>query len=128
MATPHWYSATLAQQLAMTPQTWAALRGHGIDEGAPIVLDFTFDAPCEEAADELVAFLRLETDYEVDADHGPIDSTGATRWSVVGSSHPTAVSESILTAWVEWMVAAGAEYGACRFDGWGASQGPPSAT
>ena len=125
MATPDWYPATLAQQLSMTPQTWAALQSHGIEEHSLLVLDFAFHAPTEQAADQLVAYLRLETDYEVDADHGPIENEDVVRWSVVGTTHPTAVSGQILTAWVEWMVAVGAQYGACRFDGWGAHASMP---
>ncbi|MDQ8043390.1 MAG: ribonuclease E inhibitor RraB [Solirubrobacteraceae bacterium] len=123
MAVPDWFEETLARQLAMTPQTWAALQSHGVDESTPLRLDFLFRAPAEQAAEELAAFLKLETDYAIevdferDADGEPVD------WSVAGSTDPTAVSQAILEDWVRWLVAAGASYGPCVFDGWGAAVG-----
>lgn len=39
---------------------------------------------------------------------------------MVGQSQPTELSLDILEDWTVWMVAAGAKYGACRFDGYGA--------
>lgn len=118
MDVPDWFEETVARQLAMVPQTWAVLGEHGIDADSEIQLDFFFDAPSEAAAVELIAFLRLETDYDVDVD---FTGQGETRaWQVVGSTHPTTLSKEILQDWVRWMIAAGAQYGACQFDGWGA--------
>ncbi len=119
VAVPEWFEETLARQLVMTPQTWSVLVEHGVDSDTELRLDFTFDAPTEAAAEALVAFLRLETDYEVDVDFERIGD--ARTWSVVGVTHPTSLTQQILEDWVRWMVAAGAEYGGCRFDGWGAS-------
>ncbi|MDO9352954.1 MAG: ribonuclease E inhibitor RraB [Solirubrobacteraceae bacterium] len=119
MAVPGWFEETVARQAAMTPQTWAVLQEHGVDSDTELKLDFFYDAPTEERATELVAFLRLETDYEVDVDFA--QSAERRTWSVVGTTHPTAVTKEILQEWVRWMIAAGAEYGECRFDGWGAS-------
>lgn len=119
MGVPGWYEETLARQLAMTPQTWSVLVGHGVDSDTELRLDFAFRAPTEEGAEALVSFLRLETDYEVDVD---FERVGDERtWSVIGLTHPTALDQTILEDWVRWMIAAGAAYGECRFDGWGAS-------
>jgi hypothetical protein len=46
-------------------------------------------------------------------------------WTVEGKTQPTAASLEILNDWVTWMVGAGAEHGACEFDGWG-TQPPPT--
>lgn len=121
MDVPDWYEEIVARQLAMVPQTWSALQAHGVTKATELQLDFTFIAPGEVAADALVAFLRLETDYEVDADFDGRGAPETRAWSVVGSTHPTAVSQQILQDWVRWMVAAGVQYGGCRFDGFGAS-------
>ena len=107
-----WVQDVLARQLAMNAQTWATLRGYGVDESTELVLDFFFVAPSEHAAWELAAFLRGETDYTI--------TVSAARIGVKGSTQPTAVSLEILDQWVDWMVSAGAEYGECEFDGWGA--------
>jgi hypothetical protein len=103
----------------MTPQTWAVLQEHGVDSDTELKLDFFFDAPSESAATELVAYLRLETDYEVDVDFAGVPDERT--WSVVGTTHTTTFTKEILIDWVRWMIAIGAEYGTCKFDGWGAS-------
>ena len=61
-------------------------------------------------AERLATFLRDQTDYDV----------RATSDSVSGTTQPTTVDLDVLNQWVGWMVAAGAEYGGCEFDGWGA--------
>jgi hypothetical protein len=106
----------------MTPQTWAALQAHGVTEETELRLDFQFVAPREHAADELIAYLRLETDYDIELDWTEDDGEER-RWLVVGATHPAALSQTIIEDWVRWMVSAGAHYGQCRFDGWGASAG-----
>ncbi len=101
----------IAHQRAMNAQTWATLQEHGVTEGTDLRLDFTFQAPNKHAAEELAAYLRQETDYDV----------SASKNAVTGSTQPTTVSPSVLDEWVGWMVAAGYEKGRCRFDGWGAA-------
>lgn len=103
----------------MAPQTWAVLVEHGVDSDVELELDFSFAAPDERAAEELVAYLRLETDYDVDVDFERVG--GEVRdWAVVGSTHPTTFTEQIVVDWVRWMISVGAEYGGCQFEGWGA--------
>jgi hypothetical protein len=93
----------------MNEQTWAALQGLGLTAESEVRLDFFYEAPSRGAADELAAFLRQETDYDV----------SATDESVAGRTQPTTVDLAKLNQWVEWMLAAGAEKGRCKFDGWG---------
>lgn len=121
MAVPTWFEETLARQLAMNAQTWSVLQQHGVDETTPLRLDYLFRAPSEVAAEELAAFLRLQTDdsLEVDFDR---DATGEpTNWSVAGLTQPTSTSKARIDEWVGWLAAAGATYGECVFDGWGAA-------
>jgi hypothetical protein len=104
-------SDVIAHQQAMNRETWRALVRHGVTEDTELRLDFSYDAPGKADAEALVAFLRQETDYDVEAqDDG-----------VVGSTQTTTVSPTILDDWVSWMVAAGHEHGRCKFDGWGAA-------
>lgn len=100
----------LARQIAMNEQTWVALQSHGVTPASELRLDFVYDAPSRSAADELVAFLHEQRDYEVSAKEN----------SVAGSTQPTTLDLAKLNQWVEWMVAAGAAKGRCKFDGWGA--------
>jgi hypothetical protein len=95
----------------MNKQTWKTLQSHGVTEETELRLDFAYEAPNAEAANELAALLQAETDYDVHADAS----------SVTGSTQPTRLSEAILDEWVRWMVVAGHEYGHCKFDGWGAA-------
>ena len=49
----------------MNSQTWEALQSHGVAENTEIRLDFAYDAPDKNAAEQLAAFLHEETDYDV---------------------------------------------------------------
>ena len=93
----------------MNSQTWEVLQGHGVTEQTELRLDFAYETPDKNAAEELAAFLREETDYDVRVEDG----------EVRGSTQPTNISVSILDEWVRWMVLAGYEKGRCKFDGWG---------
>ena len=99
----------LARQLAMTSQTWEALKAHGVTEDTELRLDFAYRAPDRDSADVLALFLKDETDYEVQVEAD----------TVTGSTQGTTISPEILDQWVEWMVLAGYENGRCEFDGWG---------
>lgn len=101
----------VARQIAMNGQTWEALQSHGVTEETEVRLDFFYRAPDKSSADDLAAFLKAETDYEVAGEPS----------AVIGSTQPTTVSREILDQWVEWMVLAGHEHGRCEFDGWGAA-------
>lgn len=117
---PEWAHDVLRRQLAMNPQTWAALQEHGVDESTMLRLDFFYVAPGQAEAEALGGFLREETDYDVDVHSIKKGMLSKKQWSVTGTTQPTAVSLDILDQWVDWMVSAGAENGGCEFDGWGA--------
>ena len=112
------YEELLAAQQAMNKQTLSALRSHGLTPESEVRLDFTYLAPSAAAAEALAAFLTQETDYEAAARRS--GGLLARSWGVTGKTQPTAISESILDEWVDWMITAGLERG-CTFDGWGTS-------
>jgi hypothetical protein len=117
---PDWYESVLTLQLKMNAMSWSALQEHGADETSQLQLDFFYVAPSEDAGNELRRFLQAETDYAVEVRSQKAGVLTKRTWSVVGHTQKTTVSLEILNAWVEWMVAAGAQHGACEFDGWGA--------
>ena len=120
MGLPVWYESTLSLQLSMNPQTWEALQGCGVDESSELSLEFSYAAPGEEQAEALVAYVRAETDYQIDTRSNKKGLLAKRTWMVVGQTQPTRVSLDVLNDWVAWMVATGAQHGGCEFDGWGA--------
>jgi hypothetical protein len=116
MANP--LDSILEKQLALTRQTWEILRKHGVTEEKKLRLDFFYNAPSREAADQLCSLLREQTDYEVN-----VESSGfflRRKWQVEGRTQEIAISPEFLDQWVTWMVTAGEER-LCVFDGWGTS-------
>jgi hypothetical protein len=112
------YRRLLAKQLTMNEETWRVLQSHGVTDASRLRLDFSYIAPDRASAEALQAVLGDETDYEVG-----VQSDGGLfkkRWSVIGSTQPTAISAAILDQWVDWMVTAGLHQN-CEFDGWGAA-------
>ncbi len=114
------FAELLSLQLNMNKQTLAALREHGVDENTLLRLDFSYEAPTERAGEELAAFLRDETDYEVETISMKRGLLKKRAWTVQGSTQQTAIDDQTLDEWVTWMVVAGSEHGDCEFDGWGA--------
>jgi hypothetical protein len=110
------HETILVKQLAMNRQTWAALQKHGVTVESKLRLDFSYNAASREAAENLCALLREQTDYEVNAETS--GSFLRRKWRVEGRTQETAVSPEILDQWVTWMVTAGKER-SCDFDGWG---------
>ncbi len=116
---PEWYEQILELQLRRNPEIWAQFREQEIDD-VPMRLGFVYMAPGMVEAEHLAAFLRAETDYEVDVRPQPRDDSEDSQWLVVGGTQPTELSLELLDEWVEWMIAAGATEGPCVFDGWAA--------
>jgi len=116
------YREILSKQLAMNPQTWAALQQRGVTEASQVRLDFAYACPNEARAQALRGLLAEQTDYETSmrAERGVLQR----RWSVTGRTQATNISAAILDQWVDWMVSAGLEHD-CEFDGWGAAVPPP---
>lgn len=121
---PEWFERIYELALQTNPETLADLRRRGVDEATPVRLEFFYLAPGEDEARQLVAFLREQTDYDVQAFERREFMDENTPWLVVGMTQPTPVSLELVNDWTEWMVAAGAELGPCAFDGWEA-QTPP---
>jgi len=114
-----WYEQLLELQLRANPAIWRKLEeDYGVTEETELRLAFIYLAPGEEEAERLAAFLREETDYDVEVRERPMGFFEKTETLVLGATQPTAVSLSTINAWVEWMVAAGAAEGPCAFDGW----------
>lgn len=116
-----WYDDLLELQLRRNRDLWANLQEHigGDDE---LRLGFVYLAPGEQEAQSLVAFLRAQTDYDVDV-RSRLDGDGddaEMAWFVIGTTQPTPLTIDVLDDWVEWMIAAGAAEGPAAFDGWAA--------
>lgn len=116
--TSEWYEQILDLQLRTNPDRWRSLRAQGIDDGSELRLGFVYLAPGHAEAEQLVAFLREQTDYEVDARGQRSGRLHRRTWLVIGATQPAGITLEILDEWVQWMVAAGAAEGPCAFDGW----------
>jgi hypothetical protein len=114
---PEWYERLLELQLKENPEAWARCVDDDIDEDE-LRLGFIYLAPGEAEGESLVAFLREETDYEVELHQQQTSLHSEPTWLVVGATQPAYLTLEILDEWVEWMVAAGASAGPCAFDGW----------
>jgi hypothetical protein len=125
-----WYEQLLELQLIRNRDIWAGLQERGVAANTALRLGFIYVAPGEPEAQELVDFLREETDYDVgvrpDGDPDDDEATADVAahpedaWYVIGTTQPTPVTLELLDDWVEWMIAAGAAEGPCAFDGWAA--------
>jgi len=122
-----WYEQLLELQLSKNRDIWAGLREHGVDDYAELRLGFVYVAPGEPEARSLVAFLREETDYDLEARARPgedpdpdPDPDPDEEWVVIGTTQATPLTLELLDDWAEWMIAAGAVEGPCAFDGWAA--------
>ena len=113
-----WYEQVHELQLQRNQEIWAELQGRGVDEQTQLRLGFIYAAPGLPEARDLGAFLREETDYDIEVRARGDD--GEESWFVMGSTQPTAVTPALLDDWTEWMIAAGAAEGPCVFDGWAA--------
>ena len=113
-----WYEQLLELQLRANPAVWKNLERLGVTDQTELRLAFIYLAPGKDEAERLIAFLREETDYEVQLRERPMGFFEKPKLLVLGATQPTPVSLETINAWVEWMVAAGAAEGPCAFDGW----------
>lgn len=108
------HRVSLAKQKAMTPQTLAQLRKHGVGETANLKLEYFFYTNDPGKAARLAADLR-SLGYE--SESGP--SAGAKRLELVtGWTTPIEMSEGAAVEWTERMSQLGFKHDA-EFDGWG---------
>jgi len=113
-----WYEQLLELQLRANPAVWKNLERLGVTDQTELRLAFIYLAPGKDEAERLIAFLREESDYEVQLRERPRGFFEKPELLVLGATQPTTVSLETINAWVEWMVAAGAAEGPCAFDGW----------
>lgn len=111
------YQRLLAKHLASNEQVWIALQEIGISDKTVLRLDFRYFASSEECAQQLISFLRAETDYDVEL---RLDFSPEGQWLIAGHTQETKVTKEILDHWVGWMAATGLARG-CVFDGWSAA-------
>jgi hypothetical protein len=103
-------------QLLENIRLWGELQEQGAGEEPELQLTFLYLAPGESNAEELAAFLRSETDYEIYVrKQGRV---GKREWFVAGATQPAPTTQWTINAWTEWMIAAGAAHGTCAFQGW----------
>lgn len=105
------------QQLAMAIVTLGAMRQAGLMPDREIQLDFSFNAPHEEAAKALAKDLASKDCLSLS-----VERAGrflSRKHTVSGKSHPTVVTAEILDQWIRWMVVQGLAHN-CEFDGFGA--------
>lgn len=110
-----WYVQLLDLQLKTNRAIWSRLE---LGDEVALRLTFVYLAPGEQEAERLAAYLRSETDYDVDVRPRGTGNGEALQWLVGGVTQPTDITLEILDAWVQWMIAAGAAEGPCAFDGW----------
>lgn len=108
------YEDNIEHQLRMLEKTWEQFVAHGVTPETELVLEFVYLAPNKASAS--VLYQALEN-YEAGIrSHGIFRK----RWFIDGKSHPTTVSKTKLTQWLDFMVDLGWQHG-CEFDGFGAS-------
>jgi len=113
-----WYEALLDLQLKANPVLWEALKARGMKPRSEVLLAFLYVAPGQSQAEQLEAFLRDKTDYEVKSHSQREGRLSKRAWYVAGVTQPQVLTLETVNAWVEWMIAAGAAHGPCAFDGW----------
>jgi hypothetical protein len=113
-----WFEQLLDLQLLANATLWKQLRDLGVGEDTQLRLGFIYLAPGEDEAQRLAAFLKLQTDYDVQTRRRRKGWLEEPEWLVGGATQPAALTLETIDAWTEWMIAAGAAQGPCAFDGW----------
>lgn len=103
----------LQSQLAMTPETWAQMRAHGVSEETPLDVEIFFYTPSEGLADSLARDLVEQWHYR--ATVGTHEDTHSVRATIPSRSF----DEESLLQLTRDMCELGARHDA-EFDGWGA--------
>jgi regulator of RNase E activity RraB len=108
------FRENLARQIAMSPQTVAELRKHGVTERAHLRLEVFFYANVERNAQQLAIALG-DLGYQVEAKIAAGDSH---LFVVTGWTSPIAMDDESVVQWTERMVRLGYAHDS-EFDGWG---------
>jgi hypothetical protein len=104
----------MQKQLALTPQTLAALRERGAPKDAAFRLEYFFYSPSRDNAAALADALKLQG-YSVQARPSPHDKD---LFIITGWSTPVPIQEESLRSWTVAMGGLGFAHD-CEFDGWG---------
>jgi len=114
-----WYEQLHDLQLLSNATLWRQLRDLGVDDETQLRLGFIYLSPGEVQAQALEAFLKRETDYDVETRRRRKGWLEEPEWLVGGATQPAAaLTLETIDAWTQWMIAAGAAEGPCAFDGW----------
>ncbi len=108
------FAKTLETQLAMSPQTVAALRSHGVKAADALKLEFFFLTTTEPKASALASELAAKG-YAVK--HG-ISEGYKNKYLITGWSTRMKMDETVVVEWTKATRELGYKYD-CDFDGWG---------
>ncbi len=97
----------------MNSDDWSVIAENGVAGNTQ--LEFSFSAPHEDAATELVEGIRDDLGYAANANEpqGELDD-----WTVRGTTSEVTVTESGLAEWVRRLAAYGLDQGGTVLDGW----------
>ena len=97
----------------MNSDDWSVIAENGVAGNTQ--LEFSFSAPHEDAATELVEGIRDDLGYAANASEpqGELDD-----WTVRGTTSEVTVTESGLAEWVRRLAAYGLDQGGAVLDGW----------
>lgn len=112
--TPEAFQENVTNQLAMTPQTVAQLRGLNVTPETQLKLEFFFYTNSPDKAAALSAVL---SGMEYDVQHGPSPSDKRLQ-VVTGWTDKMPMHDATVLAWTKEMCEVGFQHD-CEFDGWG---------
>ena len=97
----------------MNSDDWSTVAENGVAGNTQ--LEFSFSAPHEDAATELVEGIRDDLGYAASASEpqGELDD-----WTVRGTTSEVTVTEAGLAEWVRRLAAYGLDQGSTVLDGW----------
>jgi hypothetical protein len=97
----------------MNSDDWSTVQGNGVAGGA--YLEFSFSAPSEEIASELLEGIRDDLGYAATSTEpqGELDD-----WTIRGTTSEVSVTEAGLTEWVRRLAAYGLDQDGSILDGW----------
>ena len=112
------FEENLKRQLAMTPQTLAQLRKHGVGPSAARRLEYFFYSNSNDKASALAAELAARG-WTVESRPS---GGGSKTFVITGWTSPIVMGNDLVLRWTKEMVEQGYKHD-CEFDGWGTSVG-----
>ena len=108
------FESNLAKQRAVSPETIAQLREHGVTDDTELRLEFFFYTNLESNAAKLESALK-QLGYDVESGESAADDG---TFIVTGWTIPIKMDESSVVQWTDDMCRVGYTHD-CDFDGWG---------